>query len=699
MLDSRLSPINFIGEDGFHWFIGQVAPAKYWKKEAIKFGYRAKVRIFGRHPASADVKDDDLPWAQFLVPPNFGSGNNFGGASFAVQGGEHVVGFFADGEEMQQPIVIGSFFGGPNVKDKISYDDAISKLTSEFKPFGMNPLKVSNLGTHNKPSPDDISPTESNSTIAAGLISASMLTPNLYPSIKRRINEERIEVDIPNPCEGGNTQMSVISKTIKKFIDLSSRLKKIKGGYVDPVIGKIYNMKKLIKKTAGKVAGKLAQVTRNARKFMFEKIGNLTSKIVKPLDPDQLFKDIEANAAKNDLFCLIENVTKGFKNLMEKFLNGLLGNLVAFPLCAAEQLLGGLLGQINNLVDKAIGNPMNILNKILGPIGSFGDFMSKALNMGQIALNFLKCEGSECEPKPADFVTNVGPQLKNSLNFDEVLNLKNAFNIPGLDVLKNPLGFVDNIFPTPSFGVFTGAAEAVQSVVGGCNPRTKTCGPPRVEIFGGDGIGGLARAVINETGKIVGVNMTEFGSGFTEKPFVSFIDDCDNGRGAVGEAILDDDGNLVNIAILNQGGGYLTPPATNLLTQDRQDDEILNDISDEQGEDVAGIVNDVLIVNPGYGYDPDDIIYVNTPDDISVGAITDSPIATLKPDLDEEGRIIDAIVINSQIGIKDLPELTIPSKNGFGAVIKPVIEYKRVEEFGDVAITDVIRVIDCIQPY
>lgn len=669
MFDSRLSPINFIGEDGFHWFIGQVAPAKSWKNEATKYGYRAKVRIFGRHPASAEVKDDDLPWAQFLVPPNFGSGYNFGGVSFAVQGGEHVVGFFADGEEMQQPIVIGSFFGGTNVKDKISYDEAISKLTSEFKPFGMNPLKVSNLGTHNKPSPDDISPTESNSTIAAGLISAAMLTPNLKPSIKRRINEERIEVDIPNPCEGGNTQMSAISKTIKKFIELSGRLKKIKGGYVDPVLGKIYNMKKLVKKTAGKVAGKLAQVTRNARKFMFEKIGNLTSKIVKPLDPDQLFKDIEANAAKNDLFCAIENVTKGFKNLMNKFLNGLLGNLVAFPLCAVEQLLGGLLGQVNNLIDKAIGNPMNIINKVLGPIGSFGDFMSKALNMGQIALNFLKCEGSECNPKPADFVTNVGPQLKDPLDFDRVSDLKNAFNVPGLDILKNPAGFVDNIFPTPSFGVFEGAADAVQSVVGGCNPRSKTCGPPRIEIFGGDGIGGFARAVINETGKIVGVNMTQFGSGYTEKPFVSFIDDCDNGRGAIGEAILDDDGNFINIGILNPGGGYLPPI----------------DTSDDEGENVAGTITDVLIVNPGYGYDPDDII--------------ESPVGTLKPDLDEEGRIIGATVINSQIGIRDLPELTIPSKTGFGAIVKPVIEYKKVEDFGDVPITDVVRVIDCIQPY
>lgn len=670
MFDSRLSPINFIGEDGFHWFIGQVAPAKYWENEATKFGYRAKVRIFGRHPASADVKDDDLPWAQFLVPPNFGSGNNFGGASFAVQGGEHVVGFFADGDEMQQPVVIGSFFGGPNVKDKISYDDAISKLTSEFKPFGMNPLKVSNLGTHNRPSPDDISPTQSNSTISAGIISADMSTPNLYPSIKKKLNEERIEVDIPNPCDGGNTQMSVISKTIKKFIELSSRLKKIKGGYLDPVIGKIYNMKKLIKKTSEKVAGKLAGVTRNARKFMFEKIGNLTSKIVNPLDPNQLSKDVEATIAKNDLFCLVENVTKGFKNMMSKFLNGLLGNLVAFPLCAVEQLLGGLLGQINNLVDKAIGNPMNVLNKILGPIGSFGDFMTKALNMGQIALNFLKCEGSECQPKPTDFVTNVGPQLKNSLDFDRVSKLKNQLNIPGLDILKDPAGFVSNIFPTPpSFGVFTGAAGAVQSVVGGCNPRSKTCGPPRIEIFGGDGLGGIARAVINETGKIVGVNMTQFGSGFTEKPFVSFIDDCDNGRGASGEAILDDDGNLVNIAILNPGGGYLPPI----------------DTSDEEGENVAGTITDVLIVNPGYGYDPDDII--------------DSPVGTLKPELDEEGRIIDATVINSQIGIKDLPVLTIPSKTGFGAVLKPVIEYKKVEEFGDVPITDVVRVIDCIQPY
>ena len=120
---------------------------------------------------------------------------------------------------------------------------------------------------------------------------------------------------------------------------------------------------------------------------------------------------------------------------------------------------------------------------------------------------------------------------------------------------------------------------------------------------------------------------------------------------------------------MNPGGGYLPPI----------------DTSDDEGENVAGTITDVLIVNPGYGYDPDDII--------------ESPVGTLKPDLDEEGRIIGATVINSQIGIRDLPELTIPSKTGFGAVVKPVIEYKKVEDFGDVPITDVVRVIDCIQPY
>ena len=94
MLEQRLSKIDFLGEDGLHWFIGQVTVDANWREFSEKYGYRAKVRILGHHPASDEVKDEELPWAHFLVPPNLGAGKNFGGSSFALQGGETCIGFW-----------------------------------------------------------------------------------------------------------------------------------------------------------------------------------------------------------------------------------------------------------------------------------------------------------------------------------------------------------------------------------------------------------------------------------------------------------------------------------------------------------------------------------------------------------------------------------------------------------------------------
>ena len=46
------------------------------KIKNFDYGFRAKIRIIGKHPATNDIKDDELPWAHFLLPPTFGSGNN-----------------------------------------------------------------------------------------------------------------------------------------------------------------------------------------------------------------------------------------------------------------------------------------------------------------------------------------------------------------------------------------------------------------------------------------------------------------------------------------------------------------------------------------------------------------------------------------------------------------------------------------------
>ena len=83
MLDTRQSNIEFLGKDGFQWFIGQVAPDKVWRTEHnqnFRNGFRAKIRILGYHPGKGDeeggISDENLPWAHFLVSPQFGAGNN-----------------------------------------------------------------------------------------------------------------------------------------------------------------------------------------------------------------------------------------------------------------------------------------------------------------------------------------------------------------------------------------------------------------------------------------------------------------------------------------------------------------------------------------------------------------------------------------------------------------------------------------------
>ena len=108
---------NFIGKDGFVWWIGQIAPERVWidnygkiSTESKKaWGQRYKVRIMGYHPYSiAELKDEDLPWAQVLTTAgNSGSQNT--AETVRLAQGDVVVGFFLDGHNAQVPMIMGAF--------------------------------------------------------------------------------------------------------------------------------------------------------------------------------------------------------------------------------------------------------------------------------------------------------------------------------------------------------------------------------------------------------------------------------------------------------------------------------------------------------------------------------------------------------------------------------------------------------------
>ena len=118
-IEQGLFKRHFVGRDGFQWWIGQVAPEESWtnnipglpvesNEESPGFGERVRVRIMGYHTAvKTDIPDDELPWAHVMYPVTAGGGGRGSWSSMNLVGGNFVFGFFLDGEDAQQPIIMG----------------------------------------------------------------------------------------------------------------------------------------------------------------------------------------------------------------------------------------------------------------------------------------------------------------------------------------------------------------------------------------------------------------------------------------------------------------------------------------------------------------------------------------------------------------------------------------------------------------
>ena len=161
VLEQESIKTQHLGQDGFYWFIGQVVIDSAWRNEENKetndYGYRAKVRIIGKHPSTNDIPDDELPWAHFLLPSTFGSGINHFGFSNFLQGGETVFGFFLDGIEAQQPVIFGSLAQHKNMKNLIDWKEVEIAATSGFTPISVDPFITGGLGVTTKVGGDDVS--------------------------------------------------------------------------------------------------------------------------------------------------------------------------------------------------------------------------------------------------------------------------------------------------------------------------------------------------------------------------------------------------------------------------------------------------------------------------------------------------------------------------------------------------------------
>lgn len=93
----------------FTWFVGVAEDLK----DPSQLG-RVRVRAIGFHPSIEVLDTTQLPWAGVL-----------NGGTAKIKVGQMVMGFFMDGEEGQQPFILGTINGGAS---NISFFDYISRL-------------------------------------------------------------------------------------------------------------------------------------------------------------------------------------------------------------------------------------------------------------------------------------------------------------------------------------------------------------------------------------------------------------------------------------------------------------------------------------------------------------------------------------------------------------------------------------------
>lgn len=146
-----MSTQSFIGKDGFTWWVGQVE-----KNDGDPAGLgRVKVRIAGWYTGEnykQNIPTAMLPWAHVMQPTTEVGIKNVGKSNNRLGVGAIVMGFFLDGEEAQQPVVLGilrSFINtGTDSVDKVLAGEWIADIAESGGGF---PSVKTHEIDHNKP--------------------------------------------------------------------------------------------------------------------------------------------------------------------------------------------------------------------------------------------------------------------------------------------------------------------------------------------------------------------------------------------------------------------------------------------------------------------------------------------------------------------------------------------------------------------
>ena len=471
------STANFIGKDGFNWWIGQVennghgsynVETEEFEAGDYDFTNKVKVRIVGYHNRSrVDLPTEELPWAQVIMPVIYPQRSGIG-SIHQLEINSWVIGFFMDGASSQIPIVMGSLTDenplepyGTDVGSKEGYAQLAAK---EYKELHHVSTGSGVPNTKNSSETDENSGIEKKTEITVTSVENELKESNKIAVAveesdagKKADEKKKVTVQVGNgKC--GSEASTKLEGPMAEFMKFARGVEKNDiGEFIDKVTGDVVDMDKAITKTANRIGKKLRGLTANIKGVVMEDANKLIQDNLDKLNIPNPDLDNEVKKKLKGVGDLISCLFKDLLGDLGKFIKGLLmdmlESLLDTALCLIDNILGDLMKEIMNKVNSVLSILKGVTAAIKGAADQIQGILSKVGDLLD-----LFCDGAvSCSIGASVFETGTGAVAKGNDKKQKLID-QYAVKPPNLgtvvgDGKPNKNGFVP----------FTGA-DGVQKV-------------------------------------------------------------------------------------------------------------------------------------------------------------------------------------------------------------------------------------------
>ncbi|AOV58517.1 baseplate hub + tail lysozyme [Synechococcus phage S-CAM3] len=442
---------NQVGDDGFHWWIGQVetSPTDDPKKSG-----RYRVRIIG-HNLKDTTPTTELPWAQVMLPVTtpFSDGG-VTGATANLRAGNWVTGFFLDNDR-QKPIIMGSIghtAGATEVKLDQPQEGEGQAFTTYTDPDS-KPQAHRSMKNQDGTDPDTGANVDGGEPDAAQAHEENG-APAIIAALRGKHSEanpigSKACVTIANPTCGTESNFS---KQLTNIVGDMLAANQSSGGqlgsyYVSQINGFLYDKVEIARYHIGRVTRLVRSLVGRVQSEIIRNIRTGIEDLVKaalglnvpeeekekvPVDPKADFDTVrpKGNVLKTikkvldqileALGCAIEDLIDKLVQFLTDLLFDFIMDIFSPAACAVTNLIDGIINEILGLIDGLIAQILGPIQSILSLIGGSVDIVSSAISKvmsflgitcsgpsGKCSEETVKCNDCGTDEDEEDFLDNL----------------------------------------------------------------------------------------------------------------------------------------------------------------------------------------------------------------------------------------------------------------------------------------------------